>query len=147
MPVQTMSDAPATQEITTEYVQAARRGVVLRVPIENITHFSFSHKYAAAHYSGGELMLSMSLTTIEAILGRKVIRTHRACLAVRKHLVSLERDGVDLGGWVTAQSPHDPTKQIRLRVSRRELNPVRIAMGIKKLQVPITPYTSQGAHT
>jgi DNA-binding LytR/AlgR family response regulator len=145
MPVQTMSDAPITQEITTEYVQAARRGVVIRVPIENITHFSFSHKYAAAHYAGGELMLAMSLTTIEAILGRKVIRTHRACLAVRQHLVSLERDGVDLGGWVTAQSPHDPTIQIKLRVSRREMKPLKKAMGLKRINARVRPHTLSSA--
>lgn len=145
MQVQTMSIPPPTEEVTAEYVQAARRGVVLRVPIENITHFSFSHKYAAAHFAGGELMLSMSLVAIEAIVGKKLIRTSRSCLAVREHLVGLEREGVDLGGWVTAQSPHDPTIKIRLRVSRRELKPVKAALGVKMQRGHCTPHTFRGA--
>ncbi|WP_443698618.1 LytTR family DNA-binding domain-containing protein [Pseudomonas sp.] len=142
-----MSDAPATQKVTADYVQAERRGVVLRVPMENITHFTFSHKYAGAHYAGGELILSMSLVTIEEIVGKKLVRISRSCLAMRQHLTLLEYDGLAGGGWVTAQSPHDPTKQIKLRVSRRELNPVKIAMGIKELKVPVTPHTFQGAPT
>jgi DNA-binding LytR/AlgR family response regulator len=145
MQVQTMSNPPPTQEVTADDVQAARRGIVIRVPMENITHFSFSYKYAAAHYAGGELMLSMSLVTIEAIVGKQLIRTSRSCLAVRKHLVSLEYDRLDQGGWVTAQSPHDPTIQIKLRVSRREMKPMRKALGVKKRRGQVAPHTFRSA--
>lgn len=123
-----MTYAPKTQVITSEYVQAPRGGCVVRIPLENITHFTFGDKYASAHTDSGELILAISLHEIEEIIGDLLVRTHRSCLAVRKRLVSLTRDAAIGGAWAIVRSAKNAAVQHKIRVSRRQVPIVRNAM-------------------
>lgn len=120
-----MTYAPKTQVITPEYVQAPRRGHVVRVPIENVTHFTFGDKYASAHTTSGELILAISLHEIEEILGDQVVRLHRSCLAMKSALVSLRRDCRARFGFATVSA--EPP--VELNVSRNRYRKVRKLMG------------------
>lgn len=120
-----MTYAPKSQEITPEYIQAPRRGHVVRVPIENVTHFTFGDKYASAHTNNGELILAISLHEIEEILGDQVVRLHRSCLAMKSALASLRRDSATRCGWAVV-STENP---LELRISRAEYPRVRKVVG------------------
>lgn len=126
--VEAMTYAPKSQVITLEYVQAPRRGHVIRVPIENITHFTFGDKYASAHTTSGELLLAISLHEIEEILGDQVVRLHRSCIAMKSALASLRRDCTTRCGWAVV-STEGPEPFIDLRVSRAEYPRVRKVVG------------------
>lgn len=123
-----MRTSPKSQEITPEYVQAPRKGVVVRIPFENITHFSFSDKYASAHTTSGELLLNVSLDELEEIFGALVVRTHRSWLAVKARLISVTRDAAIGGATAVVQSPMNPNDHFKLRVSRRQVPWVRRAL-------------------
>lgn len=73
------------------HVCAYYRGRTVRVPIEDITHFTSGDKYVTAFHPGGSLILSEALHDLEAEFGADFIRVHRSRL-VRKCLIkSFER--------------------------------------------------------
>jgi DNA-binding LytR/AlgR family response regulator len=69
-------------------VTASYRGSEVSWPVNEITHFTYSHKYATAHHlAGGELLLQDSLVQLEQEFSALFIRTHRAYLVAR-HLIT-----------------------------------------------------------
>jgi DNA-binding LytR/AlgR family response regulator len=69
--------------VTPEYIEAYRLGVFIRTPIDNIAFFQAEHKAVVAHTkSNGSFTLDIPLVEIEATLGDKVMRVHRAYLVM-----------------------------------------------------------------
>jgi DNA-binding LytR/AlgR family response regulator len=86
-----MSTAPASQIVTPAFVQAPRVGVVIRTPIENITHFGFADKYCSAFTkSNGEFILNISLHEIADIFEGQAIRVHRSYVVMHHALASMK---------------------------------------------------------
>jgi len=125
-----MSSGPKHQEMTLHYIQAARRGVVIRTPIENITHFSYSDKYATAHTATGEFLLTTSLDALEEIYGEKAIRTHRSVLVMKHAINYLHRDNAAGPNSLNLISVAANSQLIRrdVPVSRHGLKTVRRAL-------------------
>lgn len=133
----------ANEQITPEFVEAKRGKVLVRVPIEEITHFRFDHKLVTAYYAGGELLLVASLVKIEQILGGLFIRVNKGSLvAVDKFANYREsREFTNLTGWVTVRGVPGElrvTRRLRVIVMRHAasvgvINAVRPAPGMRQV--------------
>ncbi len=60
------------------------------VPLTQITHFISDMKYVEAHYPGGMLILSVSLSELAAKHTGRFIRCHRKALVSKRHMQRIE---------------------------------------------------------
>lgn len=83
-----MSRATGTQDrVTREFVDAKRLGVLIRTPLENVSHFQAEHKGVTVFTkSNGEFSLNIPLWLIERILHGHAISTHRSYLVMNHAL-------------------------------------------------------------
>lgn len=123
-------------QVTRDYFDAIRRGVEIRTPLENVTHFQAEDKYVTAYTkTNGEFILDVPLWLIERILHQVATSTHRSYLVMNHALAGAKMfkpAGADQ--WVmevmgTVPSPnlggaHGMQGRI-IRVARREAKRVR----------------------
>lgn len=136
-----MSSGPKHQEMTPHYIQAARRGVVIRTPIESVTHFSYSDKYATAHTVNGEYLLTTSLDVLEEIYGDQATRAHRSVLVMKYAINYLRRDnatGSHSLNLISLALSAQPTRW-DVPVSRRGLKAVRQALAERVARATFDP--------
>ncbi len=81
----------AYEELHTYYIQAMYRRNVIRVPVENITHFKADNKYVIAHHVDGQLLLDAPLIELEQVYGDRFIRVHHNALVSRDRLQGFQK--------------------------------------------------------
>lgn len=78
--------------VTCEYVQATRRGVCIRTPLENVTHFSAEDKCVTAYTkSSGGFTLGIPLWEIQTVLMHLATSVHRSHLVMNHMLRGIKR--------------------------------------------------------
>lgn len=73
------------------HITAHYRNAIVRLAVEDITHFTSGDKYVTAHHAGGILILSEALRDLEAEFGADFIRVHRSCLVRKTFIERFER--------------------------------------------------------
>lgn len=81
----------AYEELHANYVQTIYRRNVIRVPIENITHFKADNKYVVTHHVDGQLLLNAPLIELEQVYADRFIRAHHNALVSRDRLLCLQK--------------------------------------------------------
>ena len=104
------------------HVSAVWQGRLRVVPIAEVRYFLADHKYVAAGFPGGELLLEDSLRQLELDLGTPFLRVHRNALVAIAHVEALERGE---NGLICVRL-RDVSR--RLVVSRRLLATVRVRL-------------------
>lgn len=78
---------PMHELVTQEYVAAYRLGVLIRTPLENITHFQAEDKYVIVHTkTNGDFVIGITLWWICSVLQKQATRVHRNCLVMNHAL-------------------------------------------------------------
>lgn len=104
-----------------EFVLAATRDGLQRIPIDDVIHFVADQKYTTVRHLHGEVLIEEALKTLEDDLGRKFLRIHRNALVATRFIVGLERDrNGDEQLWLRMKHVATP-----LAVSRRRVADVR----------------------
>lgn len=80
-----LMDTPPRTHIT-----ATSRGVVQRIPVEDIAYLEADSKYVVAYTSGAQYLLDDSLTRLEAEFPNLFVRIHRSCLVARAAITAVE---------------------------------------------------------
>ncbi|WP_373568441.1 LytTR family DNA-binding domain-containing protein [Pseudomonas sp. LJDD11] len=123
-----MTVANSDEVLDPGFVQARHGRAVIKIPIEQITHFKAAEKYVTAHHAGGELLLATPLIEIEALYGQRLVRIHRNALVARDRL-ELFRSPCNLRMTPAQVTLTDVL--VPLDVSRRHMPAVRKAVNSK----------------
>lgn len=73
-------------------LSAWMRGKQVKIAVDQIDYFSTDCKYIAAHYQGGQLLLSESLKSLEEEFSDQFIRIHRGAMVRRDRLIRMKRN-------------------------------------------------------
>lgn len=73
------------------HITAHYRNAIVRLAVEDITHFTSGDKYVTAFHPGGSLILSEPLRDLEAEFSDDFIRVHRFHLVRKSFIASFER--------------------------------------------------------
>lgn len=77
--------------VTPEYIEAYRRGVLIRTPLENIAFFQAEHKAVVAHTkNNGDFILDIPLWVIGETLKDQTTLVHRSYLVPNDVLPGLK---------------------------------------------------------
>lgn len=114
--------------VTSEYIEATRLGVLIRTPLENVTHFSAEHKQVVAHTkSAGTFTLNIPLWDIASTICHRATQVHRSHLVMNHTLRGIKRyRPVRSDQWAfeilttVAHGPHRACVQHTIPISRRE---------------------------
>ncbi|KQQ67816.1 hypothetical protein ASF84_01360 [Pseudomonas sp. Leaf127] len=129
----------ASEELHADYIQSTYRRKVVRVLIEDISHFKAEQKYVVVYHDGGELLLNTPLIEIECIYADRVVRAHRNALVMHERLQSFRHPNEYRG---VLAAVHVAGQAEPIDVSRRYTPSVRKAVEqaiAKRAQAGETP--------
>lgn len=126
------------QAITTEYIEAMHRRQLVRVPIDQATHFSSGDKYVTAHTSAGDLLLSTTLIHLLSVYGDQLVHIHRSYVVFRHRIAVTTQVKSNTGGTAVLD---DGTE---IPASRRYFTNVRKIAKRHKRHKPADPYAADG---
>jgi DNA-binding LytR/AlgR family response regulator len=113
----------STTPPSTRIVARRKRSLVFLEPAE-IWAFEASDRLTFVHTPHGKFDLDLSLTAIEASLGRALTRVHRSWLVNVAHIKELERDGAETRLFV-GERIGDEARGVHVPVSRDRAQAVR----------------------
>ena len=102
-----------------ETLTARVRGMVVRIPLEDVFYLTADEKYVAVHRDGDTVLIEDSLKTLETTFPQRFVRIHRNCLVNAARLVGLQRDAQGEMHALIAGTTDTP------EISRRNLPAVR----------------------
>jgi len=79
-----------TEKIEPGFVEARVKKDLVRIQIEDVTHFHASEKYVTAYSAGRELLFNVPLKAIAEFYGDRFIFVHRNALVSRERI---QREG------------------------------------------------------
>lgn len=81
----------ANQDFT-QYIGARVRGDWVRIPLDNVSHFSAEDKYVVAHTGERDYILDASLAGLQEDYPDRYLRVHRNALVASNRILSLEKN-------------------------------------------------------
>jgi DNA-binding LytR/AlgR family response regulator len=118
--------APVSKTPTATRLVARRKRALVFVRLEDVWAFESAERLAYLHTARGKFEIDLSLSAIEATIGRALLRVHRSWLVNVDHVLELEGYGSDTELLVGAGVGHG--EAVRIPVSRDRAQTVRNAL-------------------